>query len=133
MVYRFNRIVSCVLSAVVIVINTYFVVSYVTTHFLDDASPWLIYTSLAIFGALYLAFCLYLILHVAMSMGATFVFRFSVGTTNSSFNFNQLQFHLTLTYSSFQFLRKMFPLSRREPSVLLSSSSENYGYDGNNE
>ncbi len=76
--HRFNKIVSCVLSAVVIMINTYFVGSYVTKNFLDDTSPTLIYTSLAVFGLLYLTFCFYLILHAAVSMGVTCFDRFRV-------------------------------------------------------
>jgi len=77
-------VISCVLSAIVIVINTYFVGTYVTTHFIDETSPWLIYTSLAIVGLLYLTFCLYLILHVIVSMGVTWFDEFTVRAEKES-------------------------------------------------
>ena len=65
---RFNKIVASILSAVVIGINIYFVMSFVETSLPE--SP-LVYFGLSIFGVCYLAFCLYLTLHVMVSMGVT--------------------------------------------------------------
>jgi len=106
----FNKAVSCLLSAVVIGINIYFVGSYVTSHFLsDETSVWLVYTALSVIGVLYLAFCLYLILHVAVSMGADW-------------------------FESHSVFRKLFPT--RDRKALISSGNrrtstvagiENYG------
>jgi natural resistance-associated macrophage protein len=62
----FMKALSCVLAAVVIAINMYFVGYYVT----ESLSPeWYVILAISIFGALYLAFCAYLVLHVIASMG----------------------------------------------------------------
>lgn len=60
---------SCVLAAVVISINMYFVGYYVTESFSPD---WYVILGISIFGVLYLAFCSYLILHVIASMGFSY-------------------------------------------------------------
>lgn len=65
-IFRFMKGLSCVLAAVIISINMYFVGYYVT----ESLSPeWYIILAVSIFGVLYLAFCAYLILHVIASMG----------------------------------------------------------------
>ncbi|KAF5304209.1 hypothetical protein FQR65_LT08016 [Abscondita terminalis] len=67
-----NTIVAMILSLVVIMINTYFVVSTVESLSLN----WYGLVLVAIVGVLYLFFCLYLAVHMAISMGATFLTRY---------------------------------------------------------
>ncbi|XP_012275120.1 protein Malvolio isoform X2 [Orussus abietinus] len=64
-----NKVVSSMLSALVITINIYFVVSLVN----KDVQNWPVFLAICIFGVLYLIFCLYLVIHVAASMGATWI------------------------------------------------------------
>ncbi|GLV38284.1 Malvolio [Carabus blaptoides fortunei] len=60
-----NKIVATLLSIVVISINTYFVVNTVS----DAQLTWGPLTAVVIFGILYLLFCFYLVIHMAVSMG----------------------------------------------------------------
>ncbi|KAK2586741.1 hypothetical protein KPH14_011773 [Odynerus spinipes] len=63
-----NKIVATALSAVVITINIYFVITTVQ----EDVSPhWAIWLAMSIFAILYLVFCIYLTIHMAINMGAT--------------------------------------------------------------
>lgn len=59
-----NKIIATVLSALVIAINIYFVVNMVK----DD---WAVILPISIYSILYLLFCLYLVIHMAVCMGAT--------------------------------------------------------------
>ncbi|XP_011700107.1 PREDICTED: protein Malvolio-like isoform X3 [Wasmannia auropunctata] len=63
-----NKIVSTALSILVIVINVYFVIQ---TAQEDLPHHWAIYLSMAVYAILYLIFCAYLAIHMAVSMGAT--------------------------------------------------------------
>ncbi|KAK5638669.1 hypothetical protein RI129_012964 [Pyrocoelia pectoralis] len=67
-----NTIIAVTLSAVVITINTYFIVSTVNSFNLG----WYALTLVVIIGMLYLLFCFYLAIHMAVSMGATSLTRF---------------------------------------------------------
>ncbi|XP_078034908.1 solute carrier family member malvolio isoform X2 [Augochlora pura] len=60
-----NKIVATALSGLVIAINIYFVVSTV------KPDHWAKIFGITIYSILYLLFCLYLIIHMAVSMGAT--------------------------------------------------------------
>jgi len=62
------NIIACVLSAVIIAVNMYFVGDYVSTSF---PHTWFMYLSMSIFGILYLTFCVYLVMHVMISMGCS--------------------------------------------------------------
>ncbi|KAK0165967.1 hypothetical protein PV328_004434 [Microctonus aethiopoides] len=64
---KFNKIVSTALSAVVIVINIYFVIQTVKSEFPDH---WSVYVGMTIYAIFYLGFCLYLVIHMAIAMGA---------------------------------------------------------------
>lgn len=72
------------LSVVVIGINTFFVIQTVQHY---ATWPWLVVV--AIVGVLYLLFCVYLVLHMAVSMGFEgllrydFVNKYVVGPVNS--------------------------------------------------
>ena len=55
-----------VLSLLLIAINVYFVIDYVRVHIGDNLYT---YTGLGLFGIFYIPMCLYLLLHVFVSMG----------------------------------------------------------------
>ncbi|KAK9886485.1 hypothetical protein WA026_016768 [Henosepilachna vigintioctopunctata] len=82
----FNKIGSILLSIVVIGINTYFVIQTVQDRALDW--PWLFVVG--VIGVLYLVFCVYLVIHMSVSMGCDrllrydFVNKFVVGPVNSN-------------------------------------------------
>ncbi|XP_011157273.1 protein Malvolio isoform X2 [Solenopsis invicta] len=63
-----NKIVSTTLSVLVIIINIYFVAQTV-----QETLPhhWAIYLGMSVYAILYLIFCAYLAIHMAVSMGAT--------------------------------------------------------------
>ncbi|XP_077269134.1 solute carrier family member malvolio isoform X2 [Temnothorax americanus] len=63
-----NKIVSTALSVLVIVINIYFVAQTVQE---DLPNNWAIYLAMSVYAFLYLIFCAYLAIHMAVSMGAT--------------------------------------------------------------
>ncbi|XP_024884566.1 protein Malvolio isoform X3 [Temnothorax curvispinosus] len=63
-----NKIVSTALSVLVIVINIYFVAQTVQE---DLPNNWAIYLAMSVYAILYLIFCAYLAIHMAVSMGAT--------------------------------------------------------------
>ncbi|CAD1469192.1 unnamed protein product, partial [Heterotrigona itama] len=63
-----NKIIATALSVVVITINIYFVINTVQD---DLPHHWLIILAIVIYSILYLLFCLYLTIHMAVSMGAT--------------------------------------------------------------
>ncbi|OAD55717.1 Protein Malvolio [Eufriesea mexicana] len=65
-----NKIVATALSVVVIAINIYFVINTVET---DLPHHWAIILAISIYSILYLLFCFYLTIHMAVSMGATSV------------------------------------------------------------
>ncbi|KAF5285087.1 hypothetical protein FQA39_LY16776 [Lamprigera yunnana] len=67
-----NKIIAIVLSVVVIAINTYFVVSTVQSWKLN----WFAVVVIIVIGILYLLFCCYLAVHMAISMGAKFLTRY---------------------------------------------------------
>ncbi|CAD6233422.1 GSCOCG00007186001-RA-CDS [Cotesia congregata] len=67
---KFNKIVATALSAVVIAINIYFVKDTVETHLPDN---WAVYLGITIYAIFYLGFCFYLIIHMAIAMGADFL------------------------------------------------------------
>lgn len=68
-----NRLVATLLSVVVIGINTFFVVNTVNGLELE----WPTLTLVVFFGILYLLFCLYLTIHMAISMGNESLLRFN--------------------------------------------------------
>lgn len=65
---RGNKIIASALAVVVITINVYFVLITV-----QDKVPkhWAILTLIAIFSIFYVTFCIYLVIHMAIHMGAT--------------------------------------------------------------
>ncbi|XP_014481310.1 PREDICTED: protein Malvolio [Dinoponera quadriceps] len=63
-----NKIVATALSVLVIVINIYFVTQTVQE---DLPHTWPVYLGMSIYAVLYLIFCTYLAIHMAVSMGAT--------------------------------------------------------------
>lgn len=65
---RANKIVSTALSVLVIVINIYFVTQTVRE---DLPHTWPVYFGMSVYAILYLIFCAYLAIHMAVSMGAT--------------------------------------------------------------
>ncbi|XP_065167478.1 protein Malvolio-like isoform X3 [Atheta coriaria] len=81
-----NKVIATLLSIVVIGINTYFVIETVKAAELEWASL----TLIVLFGILYLVFCGYLVIHMAISMGNTrlmqydFVQKYIVGPTDTS-------------------------------------------------
>ena len=67
-----NTILAMALSAVVIVINTYFIISTVKSAYLG----WFALVVIIFLGILYLLFCLYLAIHMAVSIGMTSLMRY---------------------------------------------------------
>ncbi|XP_035741843.1 protein Malvolio-like isoform X3 [Vespa mandarinia] len=61
-----NKIIATLISALVITINIYFVINTVD----EVPHDWPVWLGIAIFAVLYLAFCIYLIIHMAVNMGA---------------------------------------------------------------
>ncbi|CAL8101082.1 unnamed protein product [Orchesella dallaii] len=95
----FMKGLSCVLAAVVISINMYFVGYYVTKSFTPE---WYVIVALSVFGALYLAFCAYLVLHVMVSMGCRW-------------------------FEGSPIMRRV--MHDQEPRILDAPRGDNYGYD----
>ncbi|XP_066593497.1 protein Malvolio [Prorops nasuta] len=87
-----NKITATLLSLTVIVINIYFVISTVQEH-LNNSVPyyWLILLVIIMFSIWYILFCFYLLIHMAVNMGATFltnnalVAKYVVGPVNTNF------------------------------------------------
>ena len=69
---RCSKIFSLVLSLLVIVINIFFVFQYVIGL---GYNSWYFITFLVLLGCFYITFNVYLILHMAVTMGATFLLR----------------------------------------------------------
>ncbi|XP_014615201.1 PREDICTED: protein Malvolio isoform X2 [Polistes canadensis] len=69
-----NKIVATALSAVVIIINIYFVINTVQE---EVPHHWAIWFGIAILAFLYLIFCIYLIIHMAVNMGAKILSNYS--------------------------------------------------------
>ncbi|XP_076759914.1 solute carrier family member malvolio isoform X2 [Xylocopa sonorina] len=65
-----NKIIATALSALVITINIYFVIDTVQK---DLPHHWAVILAISIYSILYLLFCLYLVIHMSVSMGATFL------------------------------------------------------------
>ncbi|KAL6421285.1 hypothetical protein ACFW04_011890 [Cataglyphis niger] len=63
-----NKVVSTALSILVITINIYFVIQTVQE---DLPQHWAIFLGISVYAILYLIFCAYLAIHMAVSMGAT--------------------------------------------------------------
>ncbi|XP_070166262.1 protein Malvolio isoform X1 [Polyergus mexicanus] len=63
-----NKIVSTALSILVITINIYFVIQTVQE---DLPQHWAVFLGMSIYAILYLIFCAYLAIHMAVSMGAS--------------------------------------------------------------
>lgn len=70
--FRANKVVSILLSIVVIGINTYFVINTVNELNLH----WFPITIIVIVGIMYLIFCAYLVVHMVISMGNTSLLRY---------------------------------------------------------
>jgi len=68
-----NTVIATLLSVVVISINTYFVVATVNKLHLG----WFALTIVVLVGILYLLFCVYLVIHMAVSMGNTSLMRYN--------------------------------------------------------
>ena len=69
---RCSKVFSLVLSLLVIVINIYFVFQYVVGL---GYNSWYFITFVVLFGCFYITFNIYLIMHMAVTMGATFLLR----------------------------------------------------------
>lgn len=69
---RENQVVATLLSVVVIGINTYFVVD--TVHNLH--LHWAALAIVVLIGVIYLLFCAYLVIHMAVSMGYSKLLRY---------------------------------------------------------
>lgn len=93
------KILSCILAAVVIAINMYFVGHYATETF---TPVWYVILALVVFGILYLAFCAYLVLHVIASMG----FSWFEGS-NVSWSINLETFRGLITIFDFYYFLKL--------------------------
>lgn len=65
---RVNKVVSTALSILVITINIYFVIQ--TVHE-DLPQHWAVFLGMSVYAILYLIFCAYLAIHMAVNMGAT--------------------------------------------------------------
>lgn len=63
------------MSAVVIAINIYFVKDTVETQLPDN---WAVYLGITIYAIFYLGFCFYLVIHMAIAMGADFLTNYRV-------------------------------------------------------
>lgn len=85
---RGNKIVATLLSIVVISINTYFVINTVT----EAGFTWGPLVLVSIFGVCYLLFCIYLAIHMAVSMGNSwlarmpFVQKYVMGSVDTRYN-----------------------------------------------
>lgn len=66
--FRVNKIIATILSVIVITINIYFVINTVQE---DLPHHWAVILAISIYSILYLLFCFYLTIHMAVSMGAT--------------------------------------------------------------
>ncbi|XP_043464637.1 protein Malvolio isoform X2 [Leptopilina heterotoma] len=83
-----NKIVATLLSVTVISINIYFVINTVDEKL---SHHWSVILAFSIFSILYLTFCVYLIIHMAVNMGATslgnhwFVAKYIGGPVENSF------------------------------------------------
>nr|CAD7258783.1 unnamed protein product [Timema shepardi] len=64
---RITTILACAFSLLVISINIYLVYDTVTSSL--NSSDWLPITAVIIVGILYMLFCAYLILHLAVNLG----------------------------------------------------------------
>lgn len=123
------KILSCVLAAVVILINMYFVWNYVTESFSPE---WYVILGVSIFGVCYLAFCAYLILHVIASMGCSWFEGSMVSCTiKANYYFLNKRSHLYIDLNNhLQIMRKI--LHDNEPRILENANrGESYGYDEN--
>lgn len=86
--------VATLLSVVVIAINTYFVVE--TVHNLH--LHWFALTVVVLVGIVYLMFCAYLVVHMAVSMGYTkllryrFVTRYVIGPVDANLSVNPISY-----------------------------------------
>ncbi|KAJ8928893.1 hypothetical protein NQ314_018464 [Rhamnusium bicolor] len=69
-----NKIASILLSIVVIAINTYFVINTVNSLELH----WFPLLLVVIAGIMYLLFCAYLVIHMAIAMGSTHLLRYNL-------------------------------------------------------
>ncbi|XP_033224427.1 protein Malvolio isoform X2 [Belonocnema kinseyi] len=94
-----NKIVSTLLSVTVITINIYFVVDSVHRHL---PPHWAIILGFSIYAFCYLTLCVYLIIHMAVNMGATslgnhwFVAKYVGGPVDNTFGLSN-----PAVYSSF--------------------------------
>ncbi|XP_051173252.1 protein Malvolio isoform X2 [Leptopilina boulardi] len=83
-----NKIVATLLSVTVISINIYFVINTVDEKL---SHHWAVILAFSVFSILYLMFCAYLIIHMAVSMGATslgnhwFVVKYIGGPVENTF------------------------------------------------
>lgn len=68
-----NKIMSISLSLGVIIINIYLVIGTIR----DYDVPWAVMSVIIVISVLYLLFCLYLVVHMVLTMGGTWLLRFS--------------------------------------------------------
>lgn len=91
---RENKVVATLLSVVVIGINTYFVVE--TVHNLH--LHWFALTIVILIGIVYLLFCAYLVIHMAVSMGYSkllkykFVTRYVISPVDANLSVNPISY-----------------------------------------
>lgn len=89
-----NKVASILLSIVVIAINTYFVINTVNELELH----WFPLLVVILVGIFYLLFCVYLVIHMAISMGNTrllrygFVSKYVMGPIDSSLDINPMSY-----------------------------------------
>lgn len=92
--FRGNKVVATLLSVLVIGINTYFVVETVNELHLH----WFALTIVVIVGIIYLLFCAYLVIHMAVSMGYTgllqyrFVRKYVMGPVDANMSVNPITY-----------------------------------------
>ncbi|XP_043281269.1 protein Malvolio [Venturia canescens] len=87
----FTNLISTALSVIVITINIYFVIDTINENGVGSDN-WGVLLAIAIYALLYLAFCLYLSIHMAISMGATsltnnrFIAKYIGGPVSTNFS-----------------------------------------------
>lgn len=98
-----NKVASILLSILVIAINTYFVVNTVYEFNLH----WVMIFVIVVIGIIYLLFCVYLVVHMAVSMGNTtlmrydFITKYVVGPNDAQLSINPM------SYSSIKHTKKI--------------------------
>ena len=104
--FRFNKIFSTTLALFVIGINIYLVVLLVSDlveNTLTHGQGITLIVFATLIGIFYVAFCLYLIIYLAIGMGATWLKRFEVCTykLQKYYCYDELPIYIIFLYSLF--------------------------------